>query len=136
MAALAIMGSAITVILTLAGALFKTSTQATQSVDRVIEMKNMLIELHENPKATRAVDRGFPSMNIQYQEKHIPEKSVLKDIKNLVIERVNAQWYDKGVQRADSLVFFLYKPEKKEKEGKQDDSKKVQGDTDGTRRDS
>jgi len=119
MIALAIMGSAVTVILTLASALFKTSTKSTRAVERIIDMKNMLLEVHEKPQTAHTQQRGIPVNTLEYTEKPVADKSAFKGIKNIVREQIQAQWNDKGAQRTDSLVFFLYKPEKQKSDTRQ-----------------
>lgn len=124
MIALAVMGSAVTVILTLVSALFTTSTKSAHAAVHITAMKNMLYEVHENPLMRHTQEKNLvPAVTLTYKEKPLSGKSVFKGIKNLVIEQVTAQWYDKGVQRTDSIVFFLYKPEKRTPEAKEKEQK-------------
>lgn len=116
MITLAIIGAAVPVILTLAGALFRTTTHAEQLIDRVVDMKNMLADVHQNPQAAHTQQRGFPVSTMKYTEKPVSEKSALKGTKNLVIERISAQWHTDKKQQEDTLIAIRYKPETKKQE--------------------
>lgn len=117
-----IIGIALPALLGLGSMLFKTVSQATARFEHVIVLKNFLVEAHENQwwksSEKRTQHNEFPALDMAYSTKPVSDKSSLKTVKNLVIEQVDARWVDGGRTRTDSLVFLMYKPEKKEAQDK------------------
>lgn len=120
MAALTIMGSAITAVLTLGSSLFQAAVKSTGSFERMVHMKNLMNEAHEkkwwesDKKITRTIEH--PALELTYSVQPIAEKTALKSIKNMVVEKVEVEWSDKKSQRKDTLVCFTYKPSKQDQE--------------------
>ena len=114
--ALVIIGISITTILGLQGTLLTTVFRTSQNIEHSIEMKNFFYEARlkqfalEDKVHEKIIDDG--RVRLTYQVRKINEKSALKKLDSLVIELIEAHWKVGNQEKVDSMISFLYKPEK------------------------
>ncbi|MGE0206656.1 MAG: hypothetical protein AB7R69_02290 [Candidatus Babeliales bacterium] len=68
---------------------------------------------HEKEPKKEPKKKEPSETKIMYEQKKIAKESSLKNIKNLVIEKVTAEWEYGNRSFKESMITFLYKPEKK-----------------------
>lgn len=107
MIALSVIGTAVTVIISFAGTLYSVTKKSARATERIGELKNMLRTVESDPAAQKKQERGFPVLALTYTKKPVAAQSALADIKNLVIEKIEAQWTD-GRKRTDTLYALRY----------------------------
>lgn len=114
MAALAIIGFALTALAALQIALTRSTVKATKVFERIWTMAHFLNtvqtkdkkELKENKRLTKTLEQ--PALKLIYEIKEIPKNSSLGDLKNLKIEQVIAQWKGPTREVNDTIITFKY----------------------------
>ena len=103
------------VLTTLGGlqiALMRATEQATGRFDRIRNMVYFLQESRTKPteQGKKRTEVREP-LSLSYERVSIPSGSSLRGMKNLMIERVEAEWMGKIRKQRDAIVTFMYEPE-------------------------
>lgn len=93
--ALTVIATAIMAIMSLAGTLIKQSERSRTLIEKYMRMSNFLTQAHQkqfmnSAKPITHVDEE-QHIKLTYESKSIPEKSTLKGIKNLKLEKVTEE---------------------------------------------
>jgi Tfp pilus assembly protein PilV len=112
------LGSLLSSLLLLQSNVLKNVFQFSSRAERVLLMKDRLIKAalsrEKKEKEEKKIEEiKEPLTTINYELKKLSEDSSLKIFKNIVIEKVTAEWDYWGTKEKESMITFLYKPEKK-----------------------
>ncbi len=117
--AIFIIGSLLSSLLLLQSNIVRAVWQFSSRANRILLLKNRLMQAlleqekkeKESPKEKKVEE---PKTTITYEQKKISKDSALKKFENIVIEKVSAQWQEWDTKQKETMITFLYKPEKKE----------------------
>jgi prepilin-type N-terminal cleavage/methylation domain-containing protein len=115
--ALAVFAILITPLFITQGTVVKNVASNTRLVQRIFLAENMLIDARaqDSQAQTFTFDKKIiaPETQLNYSRNPVEKKSVFQIYNGLVTEKVSMSWSDMGQKREDSIVTFLYKPERK-----------------------
>ena len=112
-----IIGSLLSSLLLLQSNVVKNVSLFTARSNRTFMIKDTLVqaeidrEMQKEPAKEQKIDD--PKTTITYEQKKISKDSSLKKFEDIVIETVSAEWDEWGSKRKETMIKFLYKPEKK-----------------------
>ncbi len=123
MISLAIIGLVLTALSGLQIGLMRTAVQSSERLKRIREVVAFFNEARvKEPETGKKVISENKELNLKltYEHKRPPKESSLFKLKDLMIERVSAQWEGRGpkararTSMQDRFVTFIYKPELKD----------------------
>ncbi len=119
MIALAITALSLSALAGLEISLTRSTTKASARLARMERMSYFWNEINAEliPREKR-VKRRFdePLLQCVYEQQQIPKKSSLKDIKDIVIERITGSWIFNDKKRQELLISFRYIPQEEDDE--------------------
>jgi prepilin-type N-terminal cleavage/methylation domain-containing protein len=115
--AVTIIGLVMTPIYVLEGRTYRAILNATHRLERFIIgtvfMTQTGIEKEKEPHSVVEKKSARPAMNMRYQMMEVPKESLLKDVKNLYLERVTLTWQEGKKKMEETIVMFHHRPEVK-----------------------
>lgn len=119
MIALAVAAAVLTALGGLQVSLVRTTTQATQRLERIQRMIFFWRQVYQQlipPKKRITRTLTDPNIKLIYDQRPIAKGSSLAKIEDLVIEQVTAEWSSGRNNRQEKIVTFRYKPKEHEDE--------------------
>lgn len=120
-----IIGMMLTSLLSLQSSSFFSFMNYVGRAQRIVLLTNELLEQKKNmlfkqEKTQRQQTRSIedPPTKIVFKRSPVSEKSALKNICGLYIERAEASWSSMFGEQAETLIALSYIPEVEQKEGK------------------
>lgn len=117
--AIFIVGSVVSAVLLLQSNVLKNTFSFSSRAQRIVLLRDCFMQaaLHrakKEPGEFKPQDIPEPKTKFIYQLKKPSQDSSLKKFKNIMIERISAQWDYWGSSQQEDMISFIYKPEKKE----------------------
>ena len=104
-------------ILGLTGNLLRLTVRAHNIINSEILAKSFYYEVKKDnseiPK--KAIEKKIEDeqINLSYKTSKPKENSKLKNLKNILIEKIEVSWQEYGQKRTDSFISLVFKPEDK-----------------------
>lgn len=116
MLAVFMLGSLLTANILLQTTAFSGIVQFSARMERIILLKNKIqqvfFERAQKKEPSKETIIKEPETTIRYSTKRPPKESSLKEFKNIMIENITAQWDSRSAKEEETLISFLFKPEK------------------------
>ncbi|MCX5922849.1 MAG: type II secretion system protein [Candidatus Dependentiae bacterium] len=116
---IAIIGIVMTPLMITQGSVLQAVVKYSNKLQRMYYAENFFIdariEASDEHKFTLEKKLDAPAMRLSYQREPVDKKSSLKDLDNVVRERITIEWDENGKKRQDVVVNFLYVAQQKVK---------------------
>lgn len=116
--ALAIFAMLATPLFITQGVILRGVAHTSLLVQRIFFAENFFINADEQSadKQTFTLEKKipFPETNLKYSRSPVDSKSQFHSYEGLLVEKVTVEWFEMGQKKSDTLVNFIYKPERKQ----------------------
>lgn len=116
--ALAIFAMLATPLFIAQGVILRGVANSSWLVQRIFFAEKFLTDSNaedtENNKLTLEKKIQSPDTNMHYSRSPVGSKSQLHEYEGLLVEKVEVNWVEMGQKKADTVLNFIYKPERKQ----------------------
>lgn len=112
-----ILGSLLSSMLLLQSNVLKNVFEFSSRSERMLFMKDRFVKAalareKKEKEDIKPQEIEEPKTTIRYEQKKPSKDSSLKNLNDIIIEKVTAEWDRWGTKEKETMINFLYKPEK------------------------